>query len=66
MTRKTQDYHDVPVSEDTYLAMLRLKWCKKAVNCIVTLTPLGESEFIKACQKYKQEPEIRPEWLAPD
>lgn len=66
MARKKREYPDIPINEKTYRNMIALGWCNKSVNGIVTLTPLGESEFIKACQKYKQEPEIRPEWLAPD
>jgi hypothetical protein len=66
MARKKQTHPDIPISENAYRNMLRLGWCLKSVNSIVTLTPLGESEFIKACAKYRQELEIRPEWLAPD
>jgi hypothetical protein len=66
MSKKKQAPPDIPISESAYRNMLRLGWCLKSVNSIVTLTPLGESEFIKALEKYRQEPEIRPEWLAPD
>lgn len=66
MTKKSNPRPDIPVSDNAYRNMLKLKWCKKAVNGIITLTPLGESEFIKACEAFKQESEIRPEWLAPD
>ena len=64
--QKPQSHPDIPISEDTYRNMIRLGWCYKCANGIVRLTPLGETELLKAIQTYKQEPEIRPEWLAPD
>ena len=66
MSNYPNGYVDEPISEDTYLAMLKLKWCKKAVNGLVHLTPKGERELLAACSRLGVKPETRPEWLAPD